>query len=482
MLEKDYCTSPTLNDCRFAHYRHHGSRGQGLRTATSENFLHRPQFPNVPVVPGNPGVLYLRHPRSRGVPYRGALSQQDVRTPRGNVPDYILATGSHLAGGGVLDSYHIGDSLPHISPTPFSFAGRSRALLGPSSSTVVRRVSSTTTFSEDDFQISYHKVQDSPAASWQDEEEEEGSSCVAGEKTPSVELPSLIRGTRKSQSEQLTRSAPNVSLTRPRSENLSISTEQPHNRHDNTGFTIIQSPAQRRPRLRMSSSRISGRDESPVEERCWPLGKQLPRSNLVNNIRSVEQQPETPTATPRVQHALRVNPSHNSQAIRGQPFSLTAHQFPFNSANNTKRQSSKSVPVRNTPLEDLPLKIQNENLVLSANASSRVGFIPPSPDTVDRSNYDARTSPSPRVVMDREDVSRMSRKTDDVAIVDTMVNSSDAEITNIESSIPAGDNFSHKAVQVHIRVLDKRLIACSVLCCFLAVALIAVVLFAILDR
>ncbi|CAN8005829.1 unnamed protein product [Ixodes pacificus] len=457
MLEKDYCTSPTLNDCRFAHCRHHGSRGQGLRAATSEGSLHRPQFLNVPVVPGNPGVLYLRHPQSRGVPYRGALSQEDVRRPHGNVPDYILATGSHLAGGGVLDSYYIGDSLPHISPTPFSFAGRSRALLGPSSSTVGRRVSSTTTFSDDDFQISYHKVQDSPAASWQDEEEEEGSSCVAGERTPSVELPSLIRGTRKSQSEQLTRSAANISLTRPRSENLSVSTEQPHNRYDNTGFTIIQSPAQRRPRLQMSSSRISGTGESP--------------------------QPETPTAAPRMQHALIVTPSHNLRAIRGQPFSLTAHQFPFNSANNTKRESSRSVPVRSTSPEDLPSMIQNENRVLNANASSRVDFIPPSPDAVDRSNYGARTSPSsPRVVLAREQAARMSIKTDDVAIVDTMGNSSDAEITNIESFIPAGNNLSDKAVQVHIRVLDKRLVACSVLCGILAVALIAVVLFAILDK
>lgn len=39
-----------------------------------------------------------------------------------------------------------------------------------------------------------------------------------------------------------------------------------------------------------------------------------------------------------------------------------------------------------------------------------------------------------------------------------------------------------KAVQVHIRTLDKRLVACSVLSGVLAVALVAVVLFAILER
>lgn len=47
---------------------------------------------------------------------------------------------------------------------------------------------------------------------------------------------------------------------------------------------------------------------------------------------------------------------------------------------------------------------------------------------------------------------------------------------------PEGERFHDKAVQVHIRQLDRRLIACSILAGVLAVALVAVVLFALLAK
>ncbi|KAL1445404.1 hypothetical protein MTO96_029200, partial [Rhipicephalus appendiculatus] len=61
-----------------------------------------------------------------------------------------------------------------------------------------------------------------------------------------------------------------------------------------------------------------------------------------------------------------------------------------------------------------------------------------------------------------------------------MVNAGRATAVVAGSQLPR-DRLD-KAVQVHIRTLDKRLVACSVLAGVLAVALVAVVLFAILER
>ncbi|CAN7989161.1 unnamed protein product [Ixodes hexagonus] len=483
MVERDYCASPTLTDYSFAHRRHRGNRGQGLRAATSSDSLHKSQLLDVPGISKSPEVLHLGPPRNRGITYRGSFSQEDVRGPPGNVPGYVRATGLRLVGDGVMDSYHFGDSLSHISPTPYTFAGRRRPAL-PELGNLLRKGSSTTTFSDDDeFQISYHKVQDSPVASWQgDEEGSEGSRrnpVPVQNRIPSVELPSLLRGTRRSRSEQLTRSTADVMLPRLRSERLRRGAgSSPDGKID---VSVLQSSFQDRPRLQPSPWRNGVEAAPQIESFCLPPAKQRTWSNLERHNRSVEQQQRPASTSPRIQTGPGDIEPLNLEAVRYRPLSLTPHHMPSNSESNMSESPSRAPSSRNTPCTDFPIEIRNDPGDLDENAS--VLFSPSSSSSATDSNRDVRENVSlPRKVTIREDAASVSIMTDDVADVDQEAQSSNLEVANTGPSIPASGIRLDKAVQVHIRKSDKRLVACTVLCGVMAVALVAVVLFAILDK
>ncbi|XP_075560541.1 uncharacterized protein LOC142592764 isoform X2 [Dermacentor variabilis] len=260
MLEKDFCTTPTIHEYEFAHYRHrlHGTAADEDGSSTEPK--RGPQLVDLrdralPLGLARPPACGTEHQDQAGRSHQAAFAPegkasaaigQDRRPRRDTDSEEPLDSAFRSPGpagrispaGVVIEPYYLGDSVTQISPTTYSFSRRRRTVLGAPLSeadltAVARRSSSTTTFSEEDFQISYHKVLDSSAASWLGEGEDDDVFGTTRSRyrqrrdagsVPSVELPS-IRATHKTQSEQLASrgsGVEDVAVQRPRSEDLSV--------------------------------------------------------------------------------------------------------------------------------------------------------------------------------------------------------------------------------------------------------------------
>ncbi|KAH6921582.1 hypothetical protein HPB50_002476 [Hyalomma asiaticum] len=208
MLEKEFCTTPTIHEYAFTHYRHHRHGTSGEDDSSTET-KHGPQLLDLQertgVLPS--GLARSLHgfgkqqqasdlsccPNDNRVrPYQAASTTED-KTAASSGPDrrahrdadseQPLGSPFRAQGpagrisppGMVIEPYYLGDSVTQISPTTYVFSRRRQLVTAPLSdadlTAVARRSSSTTTFSDDDFQISYHKVLESSAASWLGEDD-----------------------------------------------------------------------------------------------------------------------------------------------------------------------------------------------------------------------------------------------------------------------------------------------------------------------
>ncbi|XP_075730290.1 uncharacterized protein LOC142772072 isoform X5 [Rhipicephalus microplus] len=259
MLEKEFCTTPSVQEYELAHYRRHryvvsdddGSsaepksspqqlclceRAGGARSSVLARSLQdNENQQQVGFVTENK-VTPTSGQSHR--PQRNASSKEQLDSTF-----RVLGPAGRISPPGmVIEPYFLGDSVTQISPTTFAFSRRRQQIAAPLSdadlATLARRSSSTTTFSDEDFQISYHKVLESSVASWLGDDD--ADDILGGtrsryrqrrdaDRVPSVELPS-IRATHKTKSEQLTTRASgveDVAVQRPRSEDLSVHMREP---------------------------------------------------------------------------------------------------------------------------------------------------------------------------------------------------------------------------------------------------------------
>lgn len=525
MLEKEFCTTPTIHEYEFAHYRHqHRLHGAADEDSSSAEPKPGPQLVDLR---GRAGALPLGlvPPPPCGTEQQGqrgrshqasfategkasAATGQDRRTPRDSEepPDSAFRApgpaGRISPSGVVIEPYYLGDSVTQISPTTYSFSRRRRAVSsGPLSeadlTAVARRSSSTTTFSEEDFQISYHKVLDSSATSWLGEGEDDdvfGSTRSRyrqrrdADSVPSVELPS-IRATHKTKSEQLASrgsGVEDVAVQRPRSEDLSVHIrETPRTTLGGHPEASIVGGALGR---MYQPSRIDS-DRRAIKTRVGfgssPAG--LPQTTQ-SSVKACSEErgpeatpsppppmtpPPPPPRMPPVEKPPRGNHHHHHQSSAGQgvPRSPPAVKpSEPESPSEEKRESGSPPP-------SILLQGKETATGRSRSRSPRVtrmsSFL--QARKVRHELGSGRKTPSPpRSIATDDDNDEIAAAEYKLAIVST----------NRATPVVAGTlrNQLDKAVQVHIRTLDKRLVACSVLAGVLAVALVAVVLFALLDR
>ncbi|KAL1444462.1 hypothetical protein MTO96_045513 [Rhipicephalus appendiculatus] len=516
MLEKEFCTTPTVHEYEFAHYRRH-RYGVSDDDGSSAEAKHGPQLLDLRERAGSarPSVLArslqgneIHQQASRLVfsdfvldsppktrrrqrvaqlvgPQRDASSEE----PLDSAFRALGPAGRISPPGMVIEPYFLGDSVTQISPTTYAFSRRRQPIVAPLSdadlATLARRSSSTTTFSDEDFQISYHKVLESSAASWLNDDD--ADDVFGGtrsryrlrrdaDRVPSVELPS-IRATHKTKSEQLTSRASgveDVAVQRPRSEDLSVHIREPQQvvlRHLET--SIVQGALRRihgpsRADLdadrRVIATRV-GFGSSPAglpqttqpsvnacDEDRAPGG--TPCSQSPSKPPPVTPPPPPPRVAPVEKPPRGSHRQRQASAGQGLPrtppsVALCVQERP---AEEGRKSGSPSSP-----------SLLRDKLSRSHSRSPRMSSFLQARNA--RPHLSGRKTPSPPRSVDKGDDDQIATAEYKLAMVD---------------AVPR-DRLD-KAVQVHIRTLDKRLVACSVLAGVLAVALVAVVLFAILER
>ncbi|KAL3195876.1 hypothetical protein MRX96_015644 [Rhipicephalus microplus] len=461
----------------------------------------------------------------------------------------------------VIEPYFLGDSVTQISPTTFAFSRRRQQIAAPLSdadlATLARRSSSTTTFSDEDFQISYHKVLESSVASWLGDDD--ADDILGGtrsryrqrrdaDRVPSVELPS-IRATHKTKSEQLTTRASgveDVAVQRPRSEDLSVHMREPQPvalRHLETsivqgalrslhGQSRADSDAERLviasrvgfgsspaglPQTSQPSANACDEDDGPGGTPCSespskpppvtpppppprvaPVEKP-PRGNHRHRQASADQ--AVPRSPPSVKLCAQEQPaeegrksgSPSSPSLFRDKLSRSPSRSPRTSSflqARTVRHERPHLPGRRTPSPPRSVNKDDGNEIAAAeykltiiNASENFEAATVAPgQTHRRTAASASWSRLKRRRMDA--LQETPRSPQEQPLVHTDEESA-TETTqmDVQTWLPqVPPDRRDKAVQVHIRTLDKRFVACSVLAGVLAIALVAVVLFAILER
>lgn len=528
MFEKEFCSTPTVHEYEFSHHRHRQGASNDDTSSSAEQ-RRGPQTVDLPAVGrGTTGLLRSgyetqdRRGRSHQAasPTRGEAAAQ-VDAPRRHRRDVegsaFFATGP--AGrisppGMVVDPYYIGDSVTQISPTSFSFSRRRQVLSSTPVSEadltgLTRKSSSTTTFSEEDFQISYHKVPESSAASWLGDGEEEDpeddfhNGGVArrcrrrdADRVPSVELPS-VRTTYKTKSEQLTSrgtsALEDVSIVRPRSEDLSVHLREPTPATlGNLEAAMVRSAMMRRiyrPSRTSSDVTDTKRCGGMTSRVGFGSSPGLPLKSALKTL-SDEHTGKTPRSSPPPPH----HEPPPTPPPPTPPPRVPAEKLPQGGGSqqavaSRERGSPTEAKEAGYPIEK-PKPASPPRPVSKASRSSRTPSRPPSPRmssflqarTVQnelRRGTRRRTPSPPRSAA----AGKASDDDDDDVLV-----AAEYALSIVGDQTPGADlgrttvRQHDKAVQVHIRTLDKRLVACTILAGALAIALVAVVLFALLDK
>ncbi|XP_065300910.1 uncharacterized protein [Dermacentor albipictus] len=524
MLEKEFCTTPTIHEYEFAHYRHrlHGTAADEDGSSTEPK--HGPQLVDLrdralPLgLERPPPACGTEHQDQGGRSHQAAFATegkasaavgQDRRPRHDTDSEEPLDSAFRATGpagrispaGVVIEPYYLGDSVTQISPTTYSFSRRRRTVLGAPLSeadltAVARRSSSTTTFSEEDFQISYHKVLDSSAASWLGEGEDDDEFGTARSRyrqrrdagsVPSVELPS-IRATHKSQSEQLASrgsGVEDVAVQRPRSEDLSVHVrETPRATLGHLEASIVRGALKRiyQPsRTDSDTDRHVGFGSSPAglpqttqssvkpcSEDCGP--EAAPSPPPPSDLPPVTP---PPPRMPPVEKPPRGNHHHQTSAGQGVPRSPPAVKLVEpERPSEEKREWGSPTP---SGLPQGKEAATSRSRSRSPKVTRMSSFLQARNVRRGRPLGSGRKTSSPRrsIATDDDDDDEITAAEYRLAVVST----------KRATPVVAGSVRSQvdKAVQVHIRTLDKRLVACSILAGVLAVALVAVVLFALLD-
>ncbi|XP_075730288.1 uncharacterized protein LOC142772072 isoform X3 [Rhipicephalus microplus] len=520
MLEKEFCTTPSVQEYELAHYRRHryvvsdddGSsaepksspqqlclceRAGGARSSVLARSLQdNENQQQVGFVTENK-VTPTSGQSHR--PQRNASSKEQLDSTF-----RVLGPAGRISPPGmVIEPYFLGDSVTQISPTTFAFSRRRQQIAAPLSdadlATLARRSSSTTTFSDEDFQISYHKVLESSVASWLGDDD--ADDILGGtrsryrqrrdaDRVPSVELPS-IRATHKTKSEQLTTRASgveDVAVQRPRSEDLSVHMREPQPvalRHLETsivqgalrslhGQSRADSDAERlviASRVGFGSSpaglpQTSQPSANACDEDDGPGG--TPCSESPSKPPPVTPPPPPPRVAP-VEKPPRGNHRHRQasadQAVPRSPPSvkLCAQEQP---AEEGRKSGSPSSP-----------SLFRDKLSRSPSRSPRTSsFLQARTVRHERPHLPGRRTPSPPRSVNKDDGNEIAAAEYKLTIINACPG------TAVAAGLHVPPDRRDKAVQVHIRTLDKRFVACSVLAGVLAIALVAVVLFAILER
>ncbi|XP_077496192.1 uncharacterized protein LOC144107083 [Amblyomma americanum] len=533
MLEKEFCTTPTVHEYEFSHHRHRqGATNEDVGPSTE---LRRgPQTVDLPAMDGGTtGLLRPAHEtQDRRLRSHQSTSPTREEAPRRHRRDAegVLGLGAFVATGPagrisppgmVVDPYYIGDSVTQISPTSFSFSRRRQVMSSTPVSEadltgLTRKSSSTTTFSEDDFHISYHKVPESSAASWlEDGEEEDHENDLHdrgvgrryrrrdADRVPSVELPS-VRTTHKTMSEQLTSrgtsALEDVSIARPRSEDLSVHMREPAPATlSSLEAAMVRSAMLRRiyrPSRTGSDIAVCKRRDGMASRVGFGSSPGFPLKTALKTL-SDERTKKTPhSSPPPPHHGPPPTPPPPTPPPRVPAEKLLPAGGSQQAVASTSRERGSPAETKEAgcPIEKpKPASPPRPVLQIKESRTSRTPSQPQSPTSPRTSSFlqarivqneqrrgTGRKSPStPRSIAAASKVSE-----DD----DDMIAAAEYALSIVGAPTPAvqqGREPVHqhdKAVQVHIRTLDKRLVVCTILAGALAIALVAVVLFALLDK
>lgn len=486
MLQKDFCTSPTLNDHDFSHYHHRRIRDQSPdSTVPAESrSVHRPQLLDLERRSRTPGLLGAGPGRGRGILYRGIFTERDAHDVVQDASDSAFSS-IGMAGSQLLDPYYLGDTVSHIAPTQFSFGGTRRDTRTPKANKVVQKSSSTISFSEfsdEDFQISYQKVLESPAPSWlqgdDDDDDEELSCRQARNRIPSVELPSLIRPTHKSRSEQLTRTSIDVPVMRPRSEDLTRYKRRSPPSYKELETSFLQATLLGCPKDTTSSSKhcsfrssLKSEEELASPQEWYPPRHSRQKHPTGGYVR-------VPTTTQL--EGQRIKPPRISNMTSAPP-PAAPPTGPVSPTGSLEKGSEKSQP---GSLHEQIVAGRDVSLDVASTSRSMAqqGCCSPSSGVKNNGLKRPRSqridpSPSRSLIIDAATSSAFVQ-----ADKPTAAENCDVEMAKADVSTQSADNSLDKAVQVHIPKSDRMLIACCILSGALFVALLAVILFVVLDR